>query len=227
MRQSRSIGKEPHFSRIILFSAILHFLFIFLVVIPIKTRQEEFRSYRVSLVGPIQTPQDSRDTKVHTAPAQEPAKVLPKTDMSLESFEQVKKEIERLHAIKDLKESAKKQEAVNKRIQEIQIGKGKGSDKISQEPDIQGRGTGKDTDFYYSIISRKIWQQWTYPNAQTAGLEVIISIKIDEKGEVISQKVEKSSGNLLFDRSAIKAISRASPLPPPLEEMEIGVKFYP
>ena len=148
MRQSRSIGKEPHFSRIILFSAILHFLSIFLVVIPIKTRQEEFRSYRVSLVGPIQTQQDSRDTKVHTAPAQEPAKVIPKTDMSLESFERVKKEIERLHAIKDLKESAKKQEAVNKRIQEIQIGKGKGSNKISQGPDIQGRGTGKDTDFY-------------------------------------------------------------------------------
>ena len=226
MRQSRSIGKEPHFSRIILFSAILHFLFIFLVVIPIKTRQEEFRSYRVSLVGPIQTQQDSRDTKVHTAPAQEPAKVIPKTDMSLESFERVKKEIERLHAIKDLKESAKKQEAVNKRIQEIQIGKGKGSNKISREPDIH-RGTGQDTDFYYSIISRKIWQQWTYPNAQTAGLEVIISIKIDEKGEVVSQKVEKSSGNLLFDRSAIKAISKASPLPPPPEEMEIGVKFYP
>lgn len=227
MRQSRSIGKEPHFSRIILFSAILHFLFIFLVVIPIKTRQEEFRSYRVSLVGPIQTQQDSRDTKVHTAPAQEPAKVLPKTDMSLESFEQVKKEIERLHAIKDLKESAKKQEAVNKRIQEIQISKGKGSDKISQEPDIQGRGTGKDIDFYYSIISRKIWQQWIYPNSQASGLEVIISIKIDKHGKVVSQELEKPSGNELLDRSAIRAIAKASPLPPPPEEMEIGVKFYP
>ncbi len=227
MRQSRSIGKEPHFSRIILFSAILHFLFIFLVVIPIKTRQEEFRSYRVSLVGPIQTQQDSRDTKVHTAPAQEPAKVIPKTDMSLESFEQVKKEIERLHAIKDLKESAKKQEAVNKRIQEIQISKGKGSDKISQEPDIQGRGTGKDIDFYYSIISRKIWQQWIYPNSQASGLEVIISIKIDKHGKVVSQELEKPSGNELLDRSAIRAIAKASPLPPPPEEMEIGVKFYP
>lgn len=227
MRQSRSIGKEPHFSRIILFSAILHFLFIFLVVIPIKTRQEEFRSYRVSLVGPIQTPQDSRDTKVHPVPAQEPVKIPPKTDMSLESFEQVKKEIERLHAIKDLKESAKKQEAVNKRIQEIQISKGKGSDKISQEQDIQGRGTGKDTDFYYSIISRKIWQQWTYPNSQASGLEVIISIKIDKYGKVVSQEVEKPSGNELLDRSAIRAISKASPLPPPPEEMEIGVKFYP
>ncbi|MBI4680224.1 MAG: TonB family protein [Nitrospirae bacterium] len=226
MRQSRSIGKEPHFSRIILFSAILHFLFIFLVVIPIKTRQEEFRSYRVSLVGPIQTLQDSRDTKVRTAPAQEPAKVLPKTDMSLESFEQVKKEIERLHAIKDLKESAKKQEAVNKRIQEIQISKGKGSNKTSQEPDIQGRGTGQDTDFYYNIISRKIWQQWTYPNSQASGLEVIISIKIDKHGKVVSQELEKPSGNELLDRSAIRAIAKASPLPPTPEEMEIGVKLY-
>jgi outer membrane biosynthesis protein TonB len=32
---------------------------------------------------------------------------------------------------------------------------------------------------------------------------------------------------MLFDSSALKAISKASPLPPPHEEMEIGVRFYP
>lgn len=220
MRQSRSIGKEPHFSRIILFSAILHFLFIFLVVIPIKTRQEEFRSYRVTLVGPIEPVMPLTNIKESNAIAHESVKPLPRADMSLE----VAKEIERIRAVKEL---SKKQEAVSKKIQEIQVGRGKGSDKISQEPGIQGKGTGKDTDFYYSIISRKIWQQWTYPNSRASELEVIISIKIDKKGEVISQKVEKSSGNLLFDRSAIKAISKASPLPPPSEEIEIGVRFYP
>jgi TonB family protein len=55
---------------------------------------------------------------------------------------------------------------------------------------------------------------------------VVISIKIDSQGKVVSQEIEKSSGNILFDRSAEKAISKASPLPPPPVEMEIGVRFY-
>ena len=221
MKLSRSIGKEPNFSRIILFSTILHFLFIFLVVIPIKTKQEDFRSYRVSLVGPIQTPQDLGDTKARTTTMQESAKTLPKTDMSLESFEQVTKEIERIRALKALSEK----QAVSKRIQEIQIGQQKASNKISPGG-ITGSETGKGSDLYYSIISQKIWQQWTYPNFQASGLEVIISIKIDKAGRVISQEIEKSSGNTLFDHSAQRAISKASPLPPPTGEIEIGVRFY-
>lgn len=225
MRPSRSIGKEPSFSRLILYSAILHFLFIFLVVIPIRTKQEDFRSYRVTLVGPIQTPRSLTNMK-ESAAATQAVKPLPRADMSLESVKEVAKEIERLRALKDLKESATKQEALSKKIQEIQIGKRTSSDKILPGAGTPGTGTGKGTDLYYSIISRKIWQQWIYPDMNVSGLEVIISIKIDRSGKVISHEIEKSSGNALFDRSAIRAISKASPLPPPHGEMEIGVRFY-
>ena len=137
MRKSCSIGKEPNFSRIILYSAILHFLFIFLVVIPIKTRQDEFRSYRVSLVGPIQPPKSLTDVK-KSATTTQAEKPLPRTDMSLESVREVTKEIERLRALKDLRESTKKQEELSKKIQEIQIGRQKASDKISQDTGISG-----------------------------------------------------------------------------------------
>ena len=54
-----------------------------------------------------------------------------------------------------------------------------------------------------------------------------MSVKILRDGTAIVQKVERSSGNALFDRSARRAVERASPLSPPPYEMEIGVRFYP
>jgi TolA protein len=82
-------------------------------------------------------------------------------------------------------------------------------------------------DDYYSRITREIWQQWVFPDTGQKDLEAIISIRILKDGTTIVQKIEKSSGNTLFDRSAIKALAKASPLPPPPSEMEIGVRFYP
>jgi TolA protein len=89
----------------------------------------------------------------------------------------------------------------------------------------QGKGGGSAD--YYSTITKVIWQQWVYPDTGKKDIEAIISVKILRDGTSIVQKVEKSSGNALFDRSAIRAIAKASPLPPPPQEMEIGVRFYP
>jgi colicin import membrane protein len=82
-------------------------------------------------------------------------------------------------------------------------------------------------DDYYSRITKEIWQQWVFPDTGQKDLEAIISIRILKDGTTTVQKIEKSSGNTLFDRSAIKALAKANPLPPPPYEMEIGVRFYP
>jgi len=88
---------------------------------------------------------------------------------------------------------------------------------------------GKGTIFndYYSRIRKEIWQQWVFPDTGKKDLEAIISIRILKDGTIIPQRIEKSSGNPLFDRSAIKALAKASPLSPPPYEMDIGVRFYP
>ncbi len=80
---------------------------------------------------------------------------------------------------------------------------------------------------YYSKISREIWEHWVYPDLGQKDIEAIISIKILKDGTAIVQGIEKSSGNALFDKSAIRALAKASPLSPPPHEMEIGVRFYP
>lgn len=83
------------------------------------------------------------------------------------------------------------------------------------------------SDDYYSKITDEIRQQWVYPDLGNKNIEAIVSIKILRDGTAIVQRVEKSSGNALFDRSALRALARSSPLPPPPYEMEIGVRFYP
>ena len=88
-------------------------------------------------------------------------------------------------------------------------------------------GKGTIFDDYYSKIRKEIWQQWIFPDTGKKKLDAIISISISKDETITSHRIEKSSGNPLFDRSAIRAIAKANPLSPPSYEMDIGVRFYP
>lgn len=89
------------------------------------------------------------------------------------------------------------------------------------------RGNDSIFDEYYSRITSEIWQQWIWTDTGQKDLEAIVSIKILKDGTTLVKNLEKSSGNTLFDKSALRALTKANPLPPPPYEMEIGVRFYP
>ena len=236
MKQSLNIGKEPDFQKIIIASAVLHILFISLIIIPLKTKEREYKSYFVNIVGPaeIQRAKKSpasdsgRKDKRRVVKAKKALKrrVEPKSkaDISLESDKKVAKEIERLRAIKAL--SKRKSKKGDDAAREIEVIKKKRYGNVSKAHGIPGNVVSADSDSYYARVTQQIWSEWIYPDLDSKGLEVVISIQIGGDGKVISQEIEKSSGNLLFDRSAAKAILKASPLPPPPVEMEIGVRFY-
>jgi TonB family protein len=66
--------------------------------------------------------------------------------------------------------------------------------------------------------------------ASSYGYETVISVTINRDGTVSDYNVEKSSGNSYFDQTAIRAIKRASPLPPfppswLQKSINIGIKF--
>lgn len=86
--------------------------------------------------------------------------------------------------------------------------------------------SGKGSD-YLSLIGGKIHQQWIFPETTDKDLLAIIHIGIAKNGSITILGFEKKSGNVLFDRAAIRAITSASPLPPPTMEMEIYFKFSP
>lgn len=99
-----------------------------------------------------------------------------------------------------------------------------------KEGESKGVGSQKgapSADDYNSRITSEIRRHWVYPDLGNKDIETIIVIRILKDGSVQIKNIEKSSGNNLFDRSALRAIKKASPLPPPPYEMEIGVRFYP
>jgi colicin import membrane protein len=233
MRHALNIGKEPKFHVIVVTSAVIHLLLITFIVVPLKTRTREYSSYFVNLVGPVETPAGIKSnqgpanvptTLTDKAELKEFTKPLSKDEMSLETDKQISKEIERIRALSAISKQKKKKEEA--KGHDIEVGRQKILGSVSRSSGIPSALQSKGTDSYYALVTRKIWSEWIYPESDLSGLEVVITIKIDSEGKVISQEIEKSSGNILFDRSAVKAISKASPLPPPPVEMEIGVRFY-
>ncbi len=90
-----------------------------------------------------------------------------------------------------------------------------------------GGAKGTLFDSYYGKITDEIREEWAYPDYMKKDLEAVVSVLIEKDGTLTGVKIEKSSGDRFFDRSALKAVTKASPVSPPPYEMEIGIRFYP
>jgi colicin import membrane protein len=99
---------------------------------------------------------------------------------------------------------------------------GKGTEKPGEG------GSGTATGGYEALIKERIWGEWVLPEfLNVEGLEALIRIRIHKDGRIEIVKVEESSNNSLFDRSALRAIQKASPLPPPPRQLEVYLRFRP
>ena len=154
--------------------------------------------------------------------------VLPKETSTAQKAKVTKKEEEQLvsERIAALKAQKNIEKIVNLR-NVISLKKTGGDGKPDSSPGSPGKGEGSIMGDYYSRITKEIWQHWVFPETGDKNLEAIISIRITKDGSVQITRIEKSSGNSLFDRSALRAITKAAPLTHPPYEMEIGVRFYP
>jgi len=75
------------------------------------------------------------------------------------------------------------------------------------------------------LIKQKVMQNWNQPNTVPDGLSCKIRVKlIPASGDVMAVKVEKSSGNRLFDESAERAVLKAATLPVP-KDPKIAQQF--
>jgi len=126
--------------------------------------------------------------------------------------------LERLAALRKIVDIGAEQSAVQS----------KNSSGAASRNNITGSGgSSAGGSDYYSLVEGKIRQQWIYPEMLGAALQTVVLIRVAKDGGITIEKVEKGSGNQLFDRSVLRAITLASPLPPPLKEMEIGLRFRP
>jgi len=67
--------------------------------------------------------------------------------------------------------------------------------------------------FYVAKLVERIRMNWILPEAKK-GLEAIVDVKINKKGEAVEIKFEKRSGDIVFDESCIRAVKRSFPFEP-------------
>lgn len=217
--------KEPSLQKTTILSLALH-ITVSLISLLLLTQSRQFiisSTYTVNLVtSEVLKGIEKGDTKISSealkdtsiteeVPREEAKKRLKKGELIKEKISAIEakrrvEQIVRLRAALSLKKSS--------------------DDKSVSDNNSYINGEGGIFDNYYAKIGNHIWQHWIYPDTGQKELETIISIIIMKDGTISIQKIEKSSGNPLFDKSAIKALTKASPLPPPPYEMEVGIKFY-
>ncbi|MCZ6907959.1 MAG: energy transducer TonB, partial [Deltaproteobacteria bacterium] len=80
-----------------------------------------------------------------------------------------------------------------------------------------GRGGGilKGLEFliYRARMLYKIKERWTWVG-KNSDLEVTVRFGIQENGEVVKLRIVEASGDPSYDESVIRAVRKASPLPP-------------
>ncbi len=236
MKQHLYISKEPNLQIIVVTSIALHLLFITLVTAPFKTKEREYKSYFVNIVAPVEvqataktpavkkageTEKKSTDIKVKPSPRR---RVKPKKGVSLEPEKTVSKEIERLRAISNISKQKNQEEnkAVSQAVENIRKEKHVA---VSNKAAMHGTQTDANFNAYSALIQRKVFNEWIHPLIDSY-LEAVLSFNINKRGIVSSYKIEKSSGNTKFDKSAINAIKKASPLPAPPVEQSVEIRFH-
>ena len=86
-------------------------------------------------------------------------------------------------------------------------------------------------DYYLQLVRERIGGLWTPPNGLAPGgepLRTVVYFRIGRDGQVSGMRLESASGVEFFDRSALRAVLLASPLPPlPLgyASGDLGVHF--
>ncbi|MBI3457956.1 MAG: TonB family protein [Candidatus Rokubacteria bacterium] len=69
--------------------------------------------------------------------------------------------------------------------------------------------------YYLRQIQAKISERWAPPRAAVAGGEkVVVLFEIGRDGQIKEPSIERSSGNAIYDQSALRAVVDASPFPP-------------
>ena len=236
------IHQGTSFYRIIAFSAGIHLLFLFALMYGhlLPSREIDYTPvYRVNLVSsssesggnpsPAETVKTSQ--QLHAAvPASAPRMILP-----IEKKAPSKSEL--LSAIRHVNSELKRQQMLQA-IQEA-LKSGTAPAATAAKPSAGGQGSGYGmpaghaADEYYSRIWQRIHDAWLVPSSMAAasyGYETVVTVTIQSNGTITDLDVEKSSGNIYFDQTALRAIKKASPLPPfppswLQKNINIGIKF--
>jgi periplasmic protein TonB len=105
-----------------------------------------------------------------------------------------------------------------------------GPPQMDANPFAIGKSRGRFAG-YTDILTAMIQAQYHQPGDLPDDLEyaVLCELVLDQDGRVLQYRLLTSSGSLLFDQSAIDALSKVTQVRPPPEGMDrtVVVKFFP
>ena len=81
-----------------------------------------------------------------------------------------------------------------------------------------GPGGGGLGNTYMGQVMLAVRPNWSFNSARRVNLSCVIKVRVDMQGNVLQADVSQSSGNALFDTSAVNSVlntSRAGQFPPP------------
>jgi colicin import membrane protein len=99
------------------------------------------------------------------------------------------------------------------------------TDSAQPKAQAQGRGGSGESDEkinrWFRDVKQRINAKWSLPADLPGGHRTIIGVQITESGAIATAGVDESSGDPVFDRSAMRAVVQAAPFPPaPMELRE-------
>jgi protein TonB len=105
-----------------------------------------------------------------------------------------------------------------------------GPPQMDANPFAIGKSRGRFAG-YTDILTAMIQAQYHQPSDLPDDLEyaVLCELVLDQEGRVLQYRLLTSSGSLLFDQSAIDALSKVTQVRPPPDGMDrtVVVKFFP
>jgi colicin import membrane protein len=221
--------REPSLQKSAALSALLHLSFLVLSVVLIKHTSTMVMPspYTVSLVSPDNArrsgPPVSRagEAQEKAAEPEEDVKTVIDANKKL-SEQRVSDRLTELASKKKVERIVKLRSVISVKSSGV-----KSAAKTVAKEGGAGTPKGSLFDSYYAKITDEIRQEWVYPDMGKKDISSIVAVTIRRDGTITIHGIEKSSGDLLFDRSVLKAVTKASPVSPPPYEMEMGIRFYP
>lgn len=113
-------------------------------------------------------------------------------------------------------EEKKRREAEQKRKEELQLQREQEAFEKALQQEQQAlleQAYANEAQSFIAIIQQRIINNWSRPPSARNGMECELLIKLVPTGRVVNVDVVRSSGNSLFDRSAVQAVKKAEQFP--------------
>ncbi|MCK4743865.1 MAG: cell envelope integrity protein TolA [Sulfuriflexus sp.] len=124
-------------------------------------------------------------------------------------------------AIKKKQALAKKKRETEKKQRQKDLAQQLAAEEKAQADELATR----EIDKYQVLIRQKIERKWLKPPGNLKGLQCVVAVRLIPGGGVVDASITTTSGNLIFDRSAERAVRKASPLPLP-KNSAIAAQLY-